>query len=46
MKLVQSLPALDAAKPAKPKSAAGYTQADLDAGHIYVAEAKPDDELI
>lgn len=47
MKLAQSLPALDAAKPAKSaasKSAEGDTQADLDAGHIYVAEDKPGDQ--
>jgi predicted helicase len=44
MKLVTALPPLDDAKsaPAKPRSE-GYTQADLDAGHIYVAEAAPED---
>ncbi|MDP3071700.1 MAG: type ISP restriction/modification enzyme [Opitutaceae bacterium] len=38
MKLVAKLPALDDSTPAKGKTPAGYSQADLDAGHIYVAE--------
>ena len=44
MKLVSSLPPLDEAKPgpAKTKSE-GYTQADLDAAHVYVAEDAPSD---
>ncbi|MBI5772022.1 MAG: N-6 DNA methylase [Verrucomicrobia bacterium] len=48
MKLVHSLPAFDEAKAARPAKTtpddAGYTQADLDAGHIYVAEDAPIDE--
>jgi hypothetical protein len=36
MKLVQSLPPLGDGAPV-----AGYTQADLDAAHTYVAEDKP-----
>ncbi len=42
MKIVSSLPPLDDAKPpaakAKPE---GYTQAELDAAHIYFAEDAP-----
>ena len=38
MKLVRSLPAFDASP-----SARGYTQAELDAAHIYVAEDAPAD---
>lgn len=48
MKLVASLPALEEAKPAKAtkaKPADLYTQADLDAAHVYYAkEDKPADE--
>ena len=42
MKIVSSLPSVEEAKPvrAKPKDE-GYTQADLDAGHIYLAEEAP-----
>jgi hypothetical protein len=44
MKLVNALPPLDDAKPAQPKKnppSEVYTQADLDAAHIYVSEDRP-----
>ena len=46
MRLVAALPPLDDAKPApaKAKSDDAYTQADLDAGHIYAKEDPPKEE--
>ena len=42
MKLVNALPPLEDAKAALKKTTdGGYTQADLDAGHVYVAEDPP-----
>ena len=42
MKLVAALPPLDDGKPVSGKSKSeGYTQADLDAAHIYAAEDPP-----
>ena len=44
MKLVAALPALDeGGAAAKPAEVAGYTQAELDAAHVYVEEAPPAD---
>lgn len=46
MKLVATLPTLGGARPARaqarPPAAPGYTQSELDAAHIYVAEDPPE----